>query len=197
MNDPEYLAICRSNPSQGLSLIMDAYINLVYSIIKGKISLYGCEEDIKECVSDVFLEFYQQLDQIDLSKGSIKAYLAKIATHKGIDCYRKLMRIHGKTTFLESFEETNQDIIQLKGSPDHLILQKEERNIISDAIKSLGEPDSEIFIRRYYLGQSTKEIAGTMHIKPNTIDKKISRGLKKLRFMLGGMLNEQESKSNA
>ncbi len=57
-----------------------------------------------------------------------------------------------------------------------------------NCIHSLGEPDSEIFIRRYYRGQSTKEIAEVFNLKENTVDKRISRGLKKLRNRFGGVL---------
>jgi RNA polymerase sigma-70 factor, ECF subfamily len=52
----------------------------------------------------------------------------------------------------------------------------------------MGEPDHEIFIRKFYLGQSSKEIAKATGIKENTIDKKVSRGLVRLRETLGGIL---------
>ena len=52
----------------------------------------------------------------------------------------------------------------------------------------LSEPDKEIFIRKYYLGQSTKIISKILGIKENTIDKKVSRGLLKLKNILKGVL---------
>jgi len=55
-------------------------------------------------------------------------------------------------------------------------------------IKALGEPDSEIIIRKYYFGQSTRLIARALKLKENTVDKKVSRGLQKLRQSLGGVL---------
>jgi RNA polymerase sigma-70 factor (ECF subfamily) len=59
---------------------------------------------------------------------------------------------------------------------------------IINEIKFLGEPDSEIFIRKYYFRQSTKYISKIMGIKENTIDKKVSRGLIKLKQTLGVVL---------
>ena len=64
-------------------------------------------------------------------------------------------------------------------------MDKETRAQLIETIKKLGEPDSEIFIRKYYLGESTKEISKVLKIKGNTIDKRVSRGLGKLKKLLG------------
>ena len=61
-----------------------------------------------------------------------------------------------------------------------------DRETLLWALKELGEPDTQIFLRKYYLGQSTKEIAASLDIKENTIDKKVQRGLAKLRRLLEG-----------
>ena len=53
-----------------------------------------------------------------------------------------------------------------------------------DALKALGEPDTTIFIRKYFFGQKSSDIALEMNLKPNTVDKRISRGLIKLRKIL-------------
>lgn len=55
---------------------------------------------------------------------------------------------------------------------------------LSDAIDKLGEPDTTIFLRKYFFGQSSKAIAKDLDMKPNTIDKRISRGLVRLRKIL-------------
>lgn len=190
MQDVELLTELQSNPEQGLGYLIDQYANLVYGIIFGKISTVGTAEDVRECISDVFLEFYQQISKVDLEKGSIKAYLAMIAKYKGIDLYRKLVRLacHKIDVYddeFEQLEDANADIEQD-------MIRKEEKKILLDAIDSLGEPDKEIFIRKYYMGQKTKEIAEALNLLDNTVDKKVSRGLKKLRIMLGGVRSGRE-----
>jgi RNA polymerase sigma-70 factor (ECF subfamily) len=163
--------------------VVETYTALIYSIVHKKLSLIGSQEDINECVSDVFMVFYQQLDRINLDKGSIKAYLAMISNNKGVDMYRKLSQIYRRTVDLEEGVNEYQDrTINL----EQIVIQKEEKQELLGLIHKLGEPDREIFIRKYYLGQKTKEIAKELQLLENTVDKKISRGLKKLRFMLGG-----------
>ncbi|SFC99491.1 sigma factor-like helix-turn-helix DNA-binding protein [Ruminococcus albus] len=58
-----------------------------------------------------------------------------------------------------------------------------ERHCI-DVLKELGEPDTTIFIRKYFFGQRSSDIAREMKMNANTVDKRISRGLVRLRKML-------------
>lgn len=182
MQDVELLKLFRDNAEQGLEYMIEQYTGFIRSIVYRKLASVGTEEDMKECVSDVIVKFYQQIDQIDLKKGSIKAYLAVIASRKGIDFYRKLMRT--------AVHSSDQEYTEEEAGPEDLeedMIKKEERRSLLEAIEKLGEPDREIFVRKYYLGQKTTEIAEALELKSNTVDKKISRGLKKLRIMLGGV----------
>ncbi len=133
-------------------------------------------------VPSVFYEFYKQVDKIDLSKGSIKSYLAVIAKRKAVDLYRT--STYAKNTFSEDSIEGK----KLAAAGQQNIVDTETKHMLIESIKNLGEPDSEIFIRKYYIGQSSKTIAKLLGIKTNTIDKKVSRGLLKLREALGGVL---------
>lgn len=189
MQDIELLSELKRNPNQGLERLIEQYAGLIYCIINGKLSSVGTAEDVNECVSDVFMEFYQQVECIDLSKGSIKGYLAMLAKHKGIDLYRKLARsVRYNTDIDEEWEQYEDSKVNLEQD----LINKEQKKKVLNAIACLGEPDNEIFIRKYYLGQKTKEIAEILNLRENTVDKKISRGLKKLRILLGGAEYERE-----
>ncbi len=192
MRDLDLLEELSINPNRAMECIIEQYTGLVYSIINSKVSSVGTTEDVKECVSDVFMDFYRQAKEMDTSISSIKGYLAVIAKHKGIDLYRKLVGNTGRNVNLD---ETYEQVPDNKLNPEQEVIQKEQRNLLLQAIESLGEPDREIFIRKYFLGQKTKEIAETLYLRDNTVDKKISRGLKKLRIMMGGVVHE-ERKSN-
>lgn len=190
MQDNELMKELNGNPNRGLALIIEKYAALVYSIIYAKLSGVGSAEDVKDCVSDVFMDFYLHKDNMDLSKGSMKGYLSSIAKHKGIDYYRKLIRVAARGTDINEEWESIEDInVNLEQS----VIGREEKQELLQAIDTLGEPDKEIFIRKYYFGKKTKEIADTLKLRENTVDKKISRGLKKLRILLGGVDSEKEA----
>ena len=183
--DTEFLEMLREQPEKALGELINCYGGLVYAIVRGKLAGTCQREDMEECVSDIFYEFYSIKGQIDLQKGSLKSFLAVIAKRRAIDAFRKLSSHSSRANAL-AFA----DVGPIYNTDDAEIstVSHETRSELITGIKALGEPDSEIFIRRYYFGQSSKEIGKALKLKPNTVDKRISRGLNKLRSILGGSL---------
>jgi len=177
--DSKLLELLRKDPDKGIEAIMKAYMALVYKSVEGKLSV---REDIEECVSSVFYEIYKDRGKIDLLKGSLIGYIATLSKRKAIDYYRRNMKDMGKVVPLEYYDGENV-IATIDNANKYM--DKETRTQLIDTIKKLGEPDREIFIRKYYLGESTKDIAKALNIKENTIDKRVSRGLGKLKKLLG------------
>ena len=107
-----------------------------------------------------------------------------IAKRKAIGLYRS--RSDKEASSL-SFDETYISPMEYGHSGiENVLIEKEHKAEILSLIKILGEPDSEILIRKYYFRQSTRSIADEMGIRENTVDKKVSRGRSKLRKLLGG-----------
>ncbi|MFH5836730.1 sigma-70 family RNA polymerase sigma factor [Proteiniclasticum sp. C24MP] len=184
MSDRELMKMIEKNPDKGIDQMMTLYMGMVYNIVKNRISTFSSKEDVEECVIDVFHEIYRQRNAIDLGKGSIKGYIAVIAKRKAIGLYRSR---NDKETFSVSFEEKYISPIESSHSGiDDVLIEKEDIAEILSLIKTLREPDSEIFIRKYYFRQSTRSISHELGIRENTIDKKVSRGRNKLRKLLGG-----------
>jgi len=187
LSDGELLQLLKTKPEKALDKMINIYGGLVYTIASDKLSFICSKEDIEECVSDVFYEVYRHRELIDLEKGSLKAFIAVIAKRKAIDIYRSLKNKNSKVVSLDDilYETT----VTEKTNIEQVVEAKEDQAALVKEIKALGEPDSEIFIRKYYFGQSTRLIAQALGIKENTIDKKVSRGLVKLRGLLGGVCN--------
>jgi len=182
ISDIELLKLLHNKPEEGLKVMMDSYMALIYTIIFNKLSGTYSKEDIEECVSDVFFQVFHYKNRIDLEKGSIKAFLAVIAKRKAIDMYRK-----NKNNNHIPIEDLPEDLYSIVDDAANSLLLKESNSVLINAIKSLGEPDSEIVIRKYYLYQSSKDISSDLGIKVNTIDKKVSRCIQKLKNVLGGI----------
>lgn len=72
-----------------LKFIIDKYSALVRFISRKYIS---DEESIEECVSDVFLGVWNNIDSFDFTKNSFKKWIASITRYKVIDYYRKIAR---------------------------------------------------------------------------------------------------------
>ena len=183
MFDSALIKMIQSDQNKGLSNLIDQYTPLVYTIVRNKISSVCSAEDIEEVVSDVFIAFYNQIESVDLSKGSVAAYLMTIAKRKAVDKFRK--------------SSVNYDVKLLDDEDEYLDLpddfnledevqQKEIRKKLISIINALGEPDSTILIHRFYLGENSKEIAAVTELSNDTVRKRLSRALRKIEKELKG-----------
>lgn len=180
MTDKELLKKLKKDKSSGLSLVIDLYSGLLYKIAANVLIPIGTREDIEECVSDSFLAFYGEIDNIDLQKASIKAYLAVITRRKAIDLYRKLKK---------ASELISNDEAELVSESEDFTLSHDRKSALFSAVTALGEPDTTIITRKFYLGETAAEIALKLGMSEDAVQKRIERSRKKLKAELGGVLN--------
>ena len=182
MNDSELIKLLRKDAEQGLAELMKAYTGLVCSVIKGASSLFS-SEDTEEIASDVFFDFYRNIKKYDPALGSIKTFLCVTAKRKAIDLLRKRARENGnismddEETFLQFAEEL---------AVEEEFFGKEERRALLREIAALGEPDSEIITRKFFLCESSKAIAERLGLTASNVDVRTHRALAKLREKIGG-----------
>lgn len=183
MFDSVLLELMKTDKNKGLLHLIDQYTPLVYTVVKSKISSVCTEEDIEETVSDVFHAFYNQAVSVDLSRGSIAAYLVVIAKRKAIDAYRKA----SKNKEVRLLKDEN-EAIELPDSfnLEDEVQKKELKTKLLSIINSLGEPDSTIIIHRFYLGESAKNIALVTELSEDNVRKRLSRALRKIEKELKG-----------
>ena len=62
---------------------------------------------------------------------------------------------------------------------------RETRRALMDAIRSLGHPDRDILVRKFYLGQSSREIALALNLTVSNVDTRTHRAIQTLRDRLG------------
>lgn len=170
MQDAELLQLLCGNPERGMQTLLRSYSGYVYTIVRNQLSGCGTHEDFEETVSDVFVRFYEWVRRHPAECGSIRAVLAVIAKRQAISQFRRLT----KQPPCESYEELLTEQPDPAAAPD-------ASAALMLSVQALGEPECEIILRRFYFGQSSREIAAALGLKPNTVDQKISRSLKKLR----------------
>ena len=133
------------------------------------------KEDIEEIVSDVFVVLWKNAEYIDLSKGTLRSYIAATARNLA------LKRLNKKKDY------TNLDDIEI---PIEDEFTDDNKKSIWDAVMRLGEPDNEIFVRFYKYDEKLKDISKATGLNISTIKTKLSRGKRKLKRIL---LNAEES----
>lgn len=176
MTDKELLGLLRSNPEQGLAAVVEQYSGYVLKIAYTRLSSVCSQEDIEEAASDVFLKFFEAAQKRDFVLESVRGMLSLIGGRHCINVFKKHCRRAEEVPLDETIEFAAGDAT----APEQL----DEHTALAKALHSLGEQDEEIFIRKYFFGQSSSEIAQRLGMKTNTVDKRISRGLVRLRKIL-------------
>ena len=177
MTDRELLELLKEVPEKGLSAVVSKYSAYVHTIAYSKLSGVCTREDIEEAVSDIFMKFYEYVRSTDREITAVAAYLAVIAKRHSINVYKKHV-----------CREECLPLDVIGGAVADKTEESDTRRLLIEAVMSLGRPDCEIFIRKYFFGQKSRDIAEALDMKTNTVDKIVSRGLVKLRKRL----NEQE-----
>ena len=112
----------------------------------------------------------------NLQKGTLRSYLAAVARNFA------LKRINRK------MDHTSLEDIELSDGKNFME-ENFHNNYVWETVMSLGEPDSEIFVRRYKFDEKIKDISKAMGLNISTVKTRLSRGKRKLRKML---LNAEE-----
>ncbi len=179
--DSEILKLLRENPNRGMEELVCQYSGLLYYVVRGRLrkTLFS-EEDIEDCVADSFCEFWESLERFELSKGSIRAWLSKIAANNAGDLLRKRKNEAGKLSMQDDEVQEPADDYSLEGDFE----TREQRAELLLAVRALESPDREIVIRKFYLQQSSKEIAEALGISVSNVDTRTHRAVGRLRERL-------------
>ncbi len=181
--DSGLLKLLRTDPERGMEEIVRKYSGLLYYIVRGRLLLAGLsEEDAEDCVADSFCEFWASFGRFDESKGSIKAWLAVIAGNNARDLVRKRKKEDTQVSLDQENMPELSDGFSLEGEFE----SREEREELIRAVRALREPDRGIIIRKFYLQQSSKEIAEALGLSVSNVDTRTHRAVGMLREKLSG-----------
>ena len=186
--------------SAGLAVLtctQDIADHIMFSLSsKGQLSIQVVDEyertgdlpqaDVDSCAADTFSEFYIHLDRYDPSRCSVKTWLCVIAKNVSSNSCRKALKERpGLSADLSETLDAADDF-SLEGE----FISKEERRDLIEAVNRLNEPDRQIIVRKYYLGQSTKQVAEKLGLTVSNVDTRTHRAVKKLKTLFGGAENE-------
>ncbi len=175
MNDDKLVKLLKKNPTKGLSCVIDIYGALVKTIVT-RILGYENQQDIEECVSDVFVELWKSINNFKEEKGIFKNYIISIARHISINTYNRKIK--------KNFSTLLEDDIEFHIDLNDEVTKSINKKIIKDTLNSLPQPDKDIFIRRYYLYEAVKDIAFSLDMNPKTVENKLYRGKEVLKQAL-------------
>lgn len=159
---------------KALDYVIDSYGWIIKSIVKKQ--LYNLQSVQEECINDILLGIWNNIDRFDESKNEFKNWIAGIAKFKSIDYKRK---------YLKSLGYENIDDLEI-GVPDRTheeIVKNELDDDVNDMLNCLKEEDRELFYKLYVEEKEVEAVSKETGLKRQTIYNRLSRGKKKIRSM--------------
>lgn len=165
----------RQGDKQGLSDIYEAYIGLIYAIVK---DILKNKESAEDVTSDFFIKIWDKADDYQAGKGH-KTWLTTIARNMAIDYLRK----YGKEEANELLDEIEpEDFPGQKRKQESPVEQEVIAAVsIKEALSGLKETERQIMDMKI-LGEMTfQEIAWALKIPLGTVTWRYRNAVKKLR----------------
>lgn len=171
VDEEKLLMRLKKKQESALEQAIAAYTPYISTLLFNMAGAQLSAEDREEIVSDVFVILWRNAEYIELSKGSVRSYIAAAARNFALKKLKKTS-IHSSIDNIDIPD--NKDVI--------------DNSLFSDTlwryVMELGEPDSEIFVRYYKYNEKLKDIAKITGIKLSTVKTRLSRGRQKLKKKL-------------
>lgn len=162
--------------------LYNIYFDRVYYYVKRILGTYGTNEDIEECVSDVFLALWKEINKFDVQRGSFDTFVNVKTRTIALNLRRKLQK-HTQKQFNEPIDDM--DISNsISISVEEEVINKIAENDFLEMIYKLKEPDKTYFHLRYFMNYEIKEIAKAFNTTVSSVDNRLYRCrllLKKIR----------------
>ncbi len=168
------IARLRLGDLAALEEIMDRYGPYSAKILEAFLGRSMTREDLEEALSDVFVALWNSRDRIEGE--DLRPYLAAIARNMA---RQRLRRRRPE-------EPLPEEEILLDGAPgpETLAETAETAAELRRAVNGLPEEERALFLRFYYLEQTTAEIAAATGENEATLRSRLRRGREKLRRYL-------------
>lgn len=172
INEDNYLSQMRLRNEKALVWVIDEYSGFVTAIVKKR--LYALPQYQEECVNDIFLGVWSNIECYDEQRSSFRNWIAGISRYKAISYLRKYMR-----------ELKTRDINNLEIASSTDVIEKLTENEISketeQMLSCLELKDRELFEKLYLEDKSFDEVSRELGIEKPVIYNRVSRGKKKIR----------------
>ncbi|MDY0101405.1 MAG: RNA polymerase sigma-70 factor [Lentimicrobium sp.] len=134
-------------------------------------------ETAREIVQDSFISLWEKRDSIDAGR-QVKSYLTSIIHNKCHNYLRDNQKFNHRLLEIENLSEIS-DMVD-----SDLLVTKELKLAIQDAIGELPEKCREVFLLSRYENLKYKEIAVKLGISVKTVETQMSKALQHLRVRL-------------
>ena len=200
---------------EALETLISRYSREIFYFIRVVLDGIGVAQDAEECVNDLFVAVWQEIDSFDPLRGTLRTWLTMRAKYIALDRRRQLCRRQAHN--MQPAEESRQWISSDGGggrrmtgwggfdgdnrialpphpesSMENLMEQSERREELRLALATLPELDRYLIYQRYFKFASTEELATKTGLTRHAVDTRLWRARKSLREALKEHAHEYE-----
>ena len=174
VTDNRLAALLKGGDEGVIYIIADRFSGYVMTVIRNLAGSALSPQDMEELCSDVFFKLWQHRDGLDVSLG-LKPYLSVCARNAVKNRLRSLKAPAGDIDDID---------IPSGLSVEHTAELHEMTEQLKNALAELSEGEREAFLRYFFYGEKTAQIAAAMGITEGTVRSKLSRTRAKLKDYL-------------
>jgi RNA polymerase sigma-70 factor (ECF subfamily) len=214
-SDEDLAQRLQQHDSEALETLISRYSREVYYFIRLVLDGIGVAQDAEECVNDLFIAVWQEIDTFDPERGTLRTWLTMRAKYIALDRRRQLCRRQSHN--VQSADEIRQWTASEGSSsgrisgwggreyeirvtlPPHpesnmesLLEQSERREELRLALATLPEIDRYLIYQRYFKFASIEELAAKTGLTRHAVDTRLWRARKSLREALREHAHEFE-----
>ncbi len=174
LEDKELIQLLQNKPSDGLREAINQYGELLKVVIAR--ILPQRPMDVEECVADTFVNAWKTINRLDAETANLKGYLLCIAKNTAINRYHRIKK-HSSTSL---------DTLEIPADTDveQMLLSAETSMELQEVIAEMPNPNQEIILRKYFLFETTKEIAQHLSMDECQIKNRLYRSRQYLKRVL-------------
>ena len=179
MEDSTILALYWDRVEDAVTFTKEKYGALCRSIAR---RLLTDERDVDECESDVYIRAWNSIPPERPS--CLSAWLARVARNAALDRIRYNAAACRSSALTEAFEELEPWLIAAEGDPQRELDAKDLRRVLNSFLRAQSPEARRFFLRRYWYGETVREIAQACGVKEVTVKTSLFRTRERLRTEL-------------
>ena len=137
--------------------------------------------DADECVNDAYWRTWNAIPPQRPVK--LGAWLGKVVRNIALDLWKKNHR-QKRYAGLEQLLDEWQDCVPSPQTMERELEEEELTEVINAWLLALPQKDRVLFVRRYWAGESVRELAGEYNATPNSLAKRLFKLRRQLKHTL-------------
>lgn len=174
ISEENFIDQLRMRNEKALDYILNQYGWVIKSTVKK--NLYNLQSVQDECINDILIAVWYNIDSFDENRSQFKNWLAGVSKYKCIDYKRKYL----KNLLHENID--NLDIVVEDTSLDEIVKDEIDKDLES-MLNCLKKEDKDLFLKLYVQEKDMSDICLETGMKRDVIYNRISRGKRKLKAL--------------